>query len=188
VETDFLPFDWHRLLVGEPPLPYLLEVVLRCVLVFCLLLVVMRLMGKRGQNNVSPMQQMLMIALGSGAGDVLLYPTVSIAYAAVILATITLLTVGLEMWANRSQRVRDYTESRPALLVRDGCIDHDVLRRERTTPRELRALLRVGGARSLSQVHCAILEVTGEVSVFLNDRKPDDEDLLDEVLSPADAD
>ncbi len=183
METDFVPFDWHRILLGEQPPAYLLEVALKCVMVFCLLLLVMRLMGKRGQDDLSPMQQMLLIALGSAAGDVLLYPTVAMAYATLVLVGITLLTIGLEKWSQRSRHVRDFLESHPTVLVTDGTIDHDALRRERTTPRELRAELRVAGARSLSQVRYAILEVTGEFSVFLNDQEPDDEDLLDDIVN-----
>lgn len=182
METDFVPFDWHRILMGEQPPAYLWEVALKCVLVFCLLLLVMRLMGKRGQNNISPMQQMLLIALGSAAGDVLLYPSVALSYAALVLIGITLLTVGLEAWSQRSDRVSDWTESRPTVMVEDGVIDHEALRRERTTLKELHAELRVGGARSLSQVRLAILEMTGEFSVFLNDLEPEDEDLLQDVI------
>jgi uncharacterized membrane protein YcaP (DUF421 family) len=78
--------------------------------------------------------------------------------------------------------VRDYVESRPRVLLRDGRIDFDALEKERTTRRELFAELRIKGARSLEQVDCAILEVTGDISVFLNDRKPTQDDLLDYVL------
>ena len=183
METDFVPFDWLRILLGEQPPAYLLEVVLKCVIIFCLLLLVMRLMGKRGQNNLSPMQQMLMIAVGSAAGDVLLYPTVALVYAALVLFSVTFLTIGLEKWGQKSRHVRDYMESHPTVLVTDGSIDHDALHRERTTLRELRAELRVAGARSVSQVRYAILEMTGEFSVFLNDDEPDDEDLLDDVVN-----
>ena len=182
METDFSPFNWHRILLGEQPPAYLLEVAMRCVIIFCLLLLVMRLMGKRGQNNLSPMQQMLMVALGSAAGDVLLYPSVALSYAALVLFGVTLLTIGLEKWGQRSQRVRNYMESRPTVLVANGVVDHAALRRERTTLRELYAELRVGGARSLSQVRFAILEVTGDFSVFLCDGQPDNEDLLDYVV------
>ena len=178
METDFVPFDWFRIFVGEQPPAYLLEVALKCLLVFCLLLLVMRLSGKRAQNSLSPMQQMLLIALGSAAGDVLLYPSVALSYAALVLVGITLLTVGFEAWSQRSRRVGDFAESRPTVMVEDGVIDHEALRRERTTLRELNAELRVAGARSLSQVRYAILEMTGEFSVFLNDQEPAGEDLL----------
>lgn len=182
METDFVPFDWFRIFVGEQPPAYLLEVALKCLLVFCLLLLVMRLAGKRAQDNLSPMQQMLLIALGSAAGDVLLYPSVALSYAALVLVGITLLTVGFEAWSQRSRRVGDFAESRPTVLVEDGVIDHEALRRERTTLRELNAELRVAGARSLSQVRYAILEMTGEFSVFLNDEEPSGEDLLIDAI------
>jgi len=182
METDFVPFDWFRIFVGEQPPAYLLEVALKCLLVFCLLLLVMRLSGKRAQNSLSPMQQMLLIALGSAAGDVLLYPSVALSYAALVLVGITLLTVGFEAWSQRSRRVGDFAESRPTVMVENGVIDHEALRRERTTLRELNAELRVAGARSLSQVRYAILEMTGEFSVFLNDQEPAGEDLLIDAI------
>lgn len=184
METDFRVFDWDRLLIGLSPPAYLLEIAFKALVVFVLLVLVMRLMGKRGQQNLSPMQQMLLIALGSAAGDALLYPMVPLAYAALILIGITLLTVVLEEVAERSRRVRDFVESHPRLLVRDGVIDFDALRRERTTQRELYAELRSNGARSLEQVDYAILEVTGTISVFLNDRRPGRSELIDYVREP----
>jgi len=98
------------------------------------------------------------------------------------LVGITLLTVGFEAWSQRSRRVGDFAESRPTVMVEDGVIDHEALRRERTTLRELNAELRVAGARSLSQVRYAILEMTGEFSVFLNDEEPAGEDLLIDAI------
>ena len=185
METDIRVFDWDRLLLGLPPKLYMLEIAFKIVVIFAILMLVMRLMGKRGQRDLSPMQQMLLIALGSAAGDALLYPSVPLAYAALILVGVTLETIALETLAEHSRHVRDYMESRPRVLVRDGQVDFDALKKERTTRRELYAELRMKGARSLSQVHCAVLEVTGDISVFLDDScEPDDEDLLAYVLDP----
>ena len=182
MEENIRAFDWERLLIGLPPELYLLEIAFKAVIVFLLLLLVLRMLGKRAQQNISPMQQMLMIALGSAAGDALLYPTVPLAYAALILLGITGLTMLLELVSEKSRGVRDYVESRPRVLVREGEVDWKALDRERTTRRELFAELRIKGARSLSQVDVAILEVTGDISVFLNDRTPRDRDLLEYVL------
>lgn len=182
METDFSAFEWGRLLIGEGPVLYLLEIGFKSLVVFAILLLVLRMLGKRAQQNISPMQQMLMIALGSAAGDALLYPTVPLAYAALILLGVTALTMLLEWFAERSRGVRDYVESRPRVLVRNGEVCWDALARERTTRRELFAELRMKGARSLSQVDAAILEVTGDISVFLNDGKGEDQDLLHYVL------
>ena len=182
MKTDFTVFDWDRLLLGLPPKLYMLEIGLKVLIIFGILLVVLRLLGKHGQQNLSPMQQLLMIALGSAAGDALLYPEVPIAYAAVILLGVTALTLLIEFLSERFRPVRDYVESRPRILVKDGEIHWDALNSERTTRRELFAELRIKGARSLSQVDFAILEVTGDISVFLNDRTPANRDLLDYVV------
>ncbi len=53
--------------------------------------------------------------------------------------------------------------------MRDGVIDREALDRERITLRELHAAVRTSGARSVSQAQYAILEVTGDISVFLYD-------------------
>ena len=182
MQTQFDVFHWERLLVGLPPKLYFLEIAFKSVIVFLILLLVLRLLGKRAQQNISPMQHMLMIALGSAAGDALLYPHVPLAYAALILLGVTGLTILLEWLGERSRGVRDYVESRPRVLVRDGVVDWEALARERTTRRELYAELRLKGARGLEQVDAAILEVTGEVSVFLNEREPSRQDLLDYVF------
>ena len=182
METDITRFDWERLLVGLPPEFYYLEIAFKTLAVFAILLLVLRMLGKRAHHNLSPMQQMLLIALGSAAGDVMLYPDVPVGYTAMILFGVTGLTVLLELASGRSRMVRDYVESRPRVLVRNGKVDWDALRRERTTRRELFAELRIKGARSLSQVDFAILEVTGDISVFLNDRKDGNDDLLEYVF------
>ena len=180
--TDITLFDWERLLVGLPPAFYYLEIALKTLALFAILLLVLRMLGKRAHHNLSPMQQMLLIALGSAAGDVMLYPEVPLGYAAVILLGVSGLTILLEVASAHSRPVRDYVESRPKVLVRHGQVDWEALRQERTTRRELFAELRIKGARSLSQVDAAILEVTGDLSVFLNDRKDGTADLLDYVL------
>lgn len=185
METDFALFDWQRIFIGPHPLPFLGEIALKSLIIFGILLVVLRLVGKRGQQDLSPLQQILLIALGSAAGDAMLYPEISLAYAAAILLGVTLLTVGIEIFAQRSRPVRDYLESHPRILVRHGVIDHEALRKERTTLRELHAELRMHGARSLDQVDYAILEITGDVSVLLNERPVTREDLVEAVLHPA---
>lgn len=180
--TDIAFFDWERLIVGVPPEFYYLELVFKTLVLFGILLLVLRILGKRAHDHLSPMQQMLLIALGSAAGDVMLYPDVPLGYAAAILLGVSTLTVLLERAGIRFRTVRDYTESRPKVLVRDGVVDWDAMKCERTTRRELFSELRSKGARSLGQVHAAILEVNGEISVFLDDRKDDGDDLLRYVL------
>ncbi len=102
-----------------------------------------------------------------------------------MLIGVTVLAIALENLANRSRRLRDYLESRPRVLVCDGEIDYEALRIERTTERELFASLRGAGAVALAQVDIAVLEVTGAISVILNDSKPKIRDLIEYLIDPA---
>ena len=183
MDIDIQAFDWERMLLGLPPRLYFLEIAVKAVMVFSVLLLVLRLLGKRAQQNLSPMQQLLMVALGSAAGDTILYPQVPIGYAVVILIGVTGLVLGMETLAEYRRGLRDYLESRPRVLLRDGVVDHAALKQERTTERELYATLRLAGARDLSEVEVAILEVTGEISVVCGPRASDDRrNLIDYVL------
>ncbi len=183
MDTDIVPLDWHRLLLGEAPPMYLFEIVVRVLMLFAVLVILVRVLGKRGQKDLSPMQQMLMIALGSAAGVVMLYPQLSMAYAATVLVGVTLLTILVEISANRVRAIRNYLESEPRVLVKHGALDFDALKKERTTERELLASLRCSGAVALCQVELAVLEVTGSISVVLNDTKPKQRDLIEYLLN-----
>lgn len=184
MDKDLVPLEWGRILLGPYPPMFLVEIAIRIAMLMALLLLVVHILGKRGQQNLSPMQQLLTVALGSAAGDVMLYPEVSIAYAAMVLVGVTGLTIAIEKSASHSRTMRDYLESRPSVLVQDGEIDVEALKRERTTVRELYAILRGNGAQALSQVELAVLEVTGEITVVLNDTKPEKRDLIDYLRTP----
>lgn len=57
--------DWHRILVGNAPWEFLLEVLLRSVIMYLILLVGMRLLGKRMSANISIFEMGVMITLGA---------------------------------------------------------------------------------------------------------------------------
>lgn len=56
MDTNFDPLDWQRLLLGLAPPLYLVEILLRVVMLFLLLLLVVRLLGKRERQGLSPME------------------------------------------------------------------------------------------------------------------------------------
>ena len=186
MKSDFEPFDWFRLFVGEHPLPYYAEIALKIALVFVVLLVVMRIIGVTGRDRLSPLQQVLVIALGSAAGDVMLYHDVPIGHAVLILVGVSVVAVVVEFATTKSPAVRSAIDSHPVVLVMDGVVLRERLHRHRINERELYAVIRERGGRALSQVQLAVLEITGRISVFLDEHaKPRDEDLLDYLRADA---
>ena len=180
MQTDFAPFDWPRIFLGEHPLPYYGEIAMKIVIVFAVLIIVMRIIGLTGRGDLSPLQQMLVIALGSAAGDVMLYPDVPFGHALLILFGVSTVAVLVELAATRLRALRNAIDAHPVVLVLDGEVLRDRLHQQRINERELYAVIRGEGGRALSQVQLAVLEVTGRISVFLDETRPaDGEDLLD---------
>src|ERR1700752_1747921 len=71
-------FDWERILLNKFPLYFLWEVALRSVVMFILLLTILKLTGKRGVKQLSVFEMVIIISLGSAAGDPMFYENVGL--------------------------------------------------------------------------------------------------------------
>ncbi len=172
MDKDLNVFDWNRLVLGTPPDTYYFEILVRVVFIFIILVAVLRLIGKRGQRSLTPMQQVLLIALGSVTGDATFYPEVPLLYVAVVLFTVTAMLYLLNHIKRKSEFVDRYLHSRPLIIVESGEICDGAEKEEQLTRREVYTLLRASGVRFLEEVEYAILESDGSVSVFKQEIDP----------------
>src|SRR5215217_7228955 len=84
-------FEWKRLLFNDLPSLFLVEVIFRSTVMFVILLVTLKLAGKRGVKQLSVFETVIIIALGSAAGDPMFYEDVGIVPALVVFTTIIVL-------------------------------------------------------------------------------------------------
>ena len=160
------PFDWQRLFIGNQPPLFFLEIVFRIILIYAFTVFMLRYTGKRGQRQMTPFELVLVIALGSATGDSMFYPEVPILYAWLIILVMVGLTYLVEKLQIRSRRINTFLEGKPQLLVREGELLEDSLKRENLRPAELMSLLRERGIKSTGEVQYAFLEPTGQLGVF----------------------
>ena len=166
MDKSIVPFDWVRLLLGDPPAGFLLEIVLRVVLIYVFALLMMQVMGKRARTQMNPLEFLVIIALGSATGDVMFYPEVPLAYAALVIALIVGIGALIARFEARSERFRSLLESDPTVLIEAGKLLDHKLTSERISRGELFSQLREAGVEQLGQVRVAILELSGRISVF----------------------
>ncbi|MEZ7498769.1 hypothetical protein QO200_08460 [Flavobacterium sp. Arc3] len=69
-------FEWSRILFNDLPEIFLFEVIFRSVIMFTVLLLTLKIAGKRGVKQLSVFETVIIIALGSAAGDPMLYEDV----------------------------------------------------------------------------------------------------------------
>ena len=166
MSADIVPFDWGRMFLGDLPPLFLLEIVFRTALMFLWLVVLLRITGKRGLAQLSPLELAIVIGLGSAAGDPMFYPEVPLLHSMLVLALVVFLQRGLSYLVIRSERVETFVEGIPVELVRDGVIRLGPLSRANLSREDLFERLRGQGVRQLGEVQRAYFEQDGNLTVF----------------------
>ena len=159
-------FEWERLLMNELPLEFLLEVVVRSAVMFTFLLTALRVTGKRGVRQLSIFEIVIIIALGSAAGDPMFYEDVGIIPALVVFATIIMLYRFVTWLTGKNEWFERLIEGKTVCLIHDGRFSVTEFKKETLAQDEFFSELRVKSIEHLGQVRSAYLEPSGEVSVF----------------------
>jgi uncharacterized membrane protein YcaP (DUF421 family) len=163
-----------RVLFGEADTAtagFYVEIVFRTVVMYLYTIVLARLMGQGSVGQIGPFEFVLVIAVGSAAGDPMFYPDVGLAQGIAVITVVMIMHRLTGALIARSRRLEQAVEGRPLLVVRDGAIVEDALRGGALTRRELMALLRVAGIRNTGEVECAFFETSGRLSVFQADER-----------------
>lgn len=164
--AQVVPFDWGRIWLGDVPPLFLLEIVFRTGVIFLWLVLLLRLTGKRGLTQISPLELAIVIALGSAAGDPLFYPEVPLLHAMLALALVVGMQRLLAALVIRNERVETFVEGAPVELVRDGVISRPHLAQANLSLEDLLERLRGAGVRQLGEVQRVYQEQDGSLSIY----------------------
>lgn len=175
MQDPIQPFDWQRMLIDQFPLAYLGEVAFRTVFMFMVLLTALTVSGKREVRQLSVYELVLLIGLGSAAGDPMFYHDVPLLSAVIVFVVIMGCYKLATYISDRNKLVRETLEGIPVYVIEEGCILIQNFDREDIGINELFSDLRVEGIEHLGQVRTAILEPNGQLSVFRFE--PDDQRL-----------
>lgn len=157
--------DWGYMFFGDGDNVFLIEIVIRTVVLYAFALLMVRLMGKRGMAQLTPFEFVIIVALGSAVGDPMFYPDVPLIHGFVVIVTVVV-AQRIIARLSRNEAVERFLEGQPFVVVDDGKIQHDVLKREDFTKEELYELLRLNGVARLSDVERAVIEDVGRLSVL----------------------
>lgn len=159
-------FDWQRIFLNDLPLHFLFEVALRSSVMFITLLIVLKLTGKRGIKQLSVFETVIIISLGSAAGDPMFYEDVGILPAIGVFIIVLVLYRTVTWLTGKSQAFERFMEGRTECLIIDGKFSSNKFERESLSLDEFFTELRLKSIEHLGQVKQAYLETTGDVSVF----------------------
>lgn len=152
----------------------LLQIMLRTGVIYILVLIGVRLSGKREVGQMTPFDLTLLLLLSNSVQNAMTGPDTSLLGGAVAAATLLILNYFVANLSGGSRRFRKLVEGEPALLIHDGKISEVHMAREHVSLDELHRALREHGINSCDQVALAVLEVDGSISCLKYDEiKPD---------------
>lgn len=137
---------------------------------YATLVVVLRLTGKRTLGQLNAFDFVVTVALGSTVATILLSSDVSWSEGVVALGLLAGLQYLVAWICARWPQARGVVTTQPAVLLADGSIRQDALRRNRLTEAELRQAVRMQGTGDLSQVAAVVLETNGKLSVITSSK------------------
>ena len=133
---------------------------------FVVLLTALAVSGKREVRQLSIFELVLLIGLGSAAGDPMFYDDVPLSSAVVVFMVMMSCYKLATYISDRNKVVREVLQGKPVYVIEDGCILVGNLAKEDMGPDEMFSDLRAAGIEQLGQVRIAILEPNGQFSVF----------------------
>src|SRR3954454_15810701 len=138
-----------------------MDIVLRAVAVFAFLLVLTRVIGRRELSSLQPIDLILLIILGDAVQQGLTQDDYSLTGSFLAVGTIAVLQVFVSWVGYRFPRTRPVLDGEPIVVVQDGELIEQNLRRERLSPEEIAEEAR---SQNIADVRFAILETNCRIS------------------------
>ena len=157
----------------------MLVIFIRTIVLYTLVLLVMRFMGKREIGQLQPFELVISIMIADLASIPMSDIGVPIFNGIIPILGLLIMHILISYSNLKSIKFRGIICGRPAILIYRGRIDEAIMKRERYTINELQERLRGKDVFNIGDVEYAILETSGEINVILKPekRKPTLEDL-----------
>ena len=146
-----------------------MEIVIRASVMFVLVYLLLRLMGKRELGQMAPFELVSLIVMGDLIQQGVTHQDFSLTGATLAIFTFAAWSFALGLIAHRIPKMRRVLKSRPVVLIQDGRLLPDNLDVERIDHDELGIEMRLAGVTGLHQIAWAILEPDGKISFIRKD-------------------
>ncbi len=163
-------FDWFRMWFShDTPWGYFGEIAFRTVIMFVFLLMVLKLLSKRGVKQLSVFELAILIALGSATGDPMFYYNIPLLQGMLVMVLVILIYRLVTHFTYKSAFMEALLEGKPVCLLKDGRIDYASYQKVKLPSDKFFAELRQKSVDHLGQVRRVYLETSGDISVYLQE-------------------
>ena len=142
------------------------ELVARAIVVYAFLLALLRITGRRQVGQLAPFDLVLLLVLSNAVQNSMNAGDNSLIGGLISAATLVGLNFLVGLATHKNKRLEAVIEGHPQVLIHNGRLFESVMAAAALTHHELNAALRQGGCASVQEVHLAVLENNGAISVI----------------------
>jgi len=145
--------------------------VLRASVIYVLVMVLMRVSGKRAVGQFTPFDLILLILIGNAVQNGINGGDNSLTGALIMASTLIVLNYAVAWGSARHAGFRRLVEGAPVMLAHAGRVDHAMLRKQLVSTADFETAMRQAGCADVADIQRAILETNGHISIELRDKK-----------------
>jgi uncharacterized membrane protein YcaP (DUF421 family) len=165
--------DFGRILLGEVPTSFLIECVIRVLFLYLLIIVSMRLMGKRMAAQLSRIEMAALVALAAAVGVPVQAPDRGLLPPFIIAVVIIAIERLIAALSARNKRFESLTQDSMSIVVKDGRFQWESMETAVLTKECLVSQLRSEGIDNLGKVQRTYMEANGSCGTFqYPDKRP----------------
>lgn len=186
IEANDYTFDISNLLFGDYNVFIYIEILIRVLIIMCYTILIIRWIGKRAVGGLGSADVLLVIAMGSAVGDAMLYPSVPLFLAILVISVIGALQKLYIYIGVKSENVRRHTHPTVVKFVENGKLLTENFSKDQIDRNEVFMLLRESGIQYLSEVEHAYFEQSGKLSVYRYEEPSYENSILPEHIKEVD--
>lgn len=158
--------DYMRILLGQVPWSFLLEVAIRAIFLYGLIVLSMRLMGKRMSSQLSRHELAAIASIAAAIGVPIQAPDRGLLPAVLIAGVIVAVQRLVFRQSFQSRKFETLSQGYSDAMVKDGCLQYDAMRNSVLSQERVFAELRQKGIDNLGKVKRMYMEASGAVTVI----------------------
>jgi uncharacterized membrane protein YcaP (DUF421 family) len=165
-KEDIVPGDWYRILFGETPAEFLLEVLMRTLLMYVFLLVIVRMMGKRMVGQLTISELAVMITLGAIVSPGMQMPQTGLLLCIMILVCALIFQRSINWLEYKSEKFEKASQGELSIMVTGGVMQLGAMAEAKISRQQLFASLRNSNIYNLGEIDRVYLEACGVFSIY----------------------
>ncbi len=152
-----------------PPVLFILSAAARTAIVVLALFLILRVFGRRDVGEMNLVDVVTILLVGNAVQNAMTYGSGSLGVGIASATILLLLDRGIGMLINRFPKLDTAMFGEPVIIYVDGDLNRPAMEREGIEFEELMTAVREQGLSDLKQVHLAVLEKNGEISIIPKD-------------------